>query len=239
MSEFGIHTPEALAEEVRASENTVEDNWREAFLADKLFHFEHLFDVFCEPKLGEDYLEKLKKDFLEEKRGLNVGERFALAISDKYLGKLHVVELGRSTDPSISGDVDGLKDEYRELLGWMVEKDIVKDELPRRESGRRVGWREPNLPEAQPKLKIMVRNRPLIHTSIEHNDKKLSLAIAKRMVFSLPMESFLALNPAENADMKQKVFTNERSLELVELMLEHHSGGVRPIRTAYYLFTDI
>ena len=237
MSEFGFRTPEALKEAVRTSENDYEETLREMFLADKLFHDDHLMQALENPGQYMDDLTRLQRDFLEEKKGMNMGERFCLALSDKYLGKVHVVELGKTTDPGTSGEIDGLKDEYRDLLSWMIEHGLVEGELSRQESGRTVGLRKPIAPEAAGELAIMIRNRPLINTLIEHEDKKIGIGIAKRMVFSVPKVTLNALNGGTpHKDFK---FRDPRSLELIETMLQHGTGGIQPIRTAYYLATEV
>lgn len=240
MSEsFGIRTPEALVDAVRARENEYEESLREKFLADKLFSVNHLLDVLVDPELSTEYLDQLEKEFLQEKKGLNMGERFALALSDKYLGKLHVVELGSTTSPGALRSVDGLKHEYIDLRNWMekTSTDIEFHEFSRKESQRKVSVRQPVCPEAKDKLAIMVRNRPLLIGKRERDHQPLDFAVLKRMVFSLPLETLYALNArTETKDLR---FDDERSLQIIETLLEHGSGGVVPIRTSYYLATDI
>jgi hypothetical protein len=240
MSEsFGIRTPEALIDAVRAKENEYEESLREKFLADKLFNVNHLLDVMIDPNLSAEYLDELEKDFLQEKKGLNMGERFALALSDKYLGKLHVVELGSTTSPGAQRSIDGLKHEYTDLRNWMenTSTDIKFHEFSRQESKRKVSVRQPVCPEAKDKIAIMVRNRPLLVGRRERNHQPLDFAVLKRMVFSLPLETLHALNAGtETKDLR---FNDERSLQIIETCLEHGSGGVEPIRTSYYLATDV
>lgn len=237
MSEFEVRAPETLADRVRESENAYEESLREQFLADKLFHDAHLMEAIAEPHLYMDGLGRLQREFLDDKRGKNMGERFELALSDKYLGKVHVVELGSTTDPSASGAIDGLKDEYNDLLRWMQQHGIVKEELSRRQSGRTVALRKPKLEEAQSELAVMIRSRTLINTTIEHDAKQVGIGIAKRMVFSVPIKTLHALNAG--TEDKNFTFNDERSLQIIETMLHHGTGGIKPIRTAYYLATDI
>jgi hypothetical protein len=239
MSEtFGIRTPEALVDAVRAKENEYEESLREQFLADKLFSVDHLLDVMVNPDLSAEYLDELEKEFLQEKKGLNMGERFALALSDKYLGKLHVVELGNTTSPGAQRSIDGLKHEYTDLRDWMEETatDIEFHEFSRQESRRKVSVRQPVCPEAKNKIAIMIRNRPLLIGRRERSNKPIEFAVLKRMVFSLPLETLHALNAG--TEKKDFRFTDERSLRIIETWLEHGSGGVEPIRTSYYLATN-
>ena len=237
MTEFGVRASETLIESVRRTENEHEETLREVFLADKLFHDAHLKRAIAEPHRFIDELGRLQREFLDEKRGMNMGERFALALSDKYLGRVHVVELGSTTDPGVSGEIDGLKDEYRDLLRWMKDNGIVENELDRKESGRSVSLRKPLCPEAAAGIVIMIRNRPLINTLITHDGRSVGIGIAKRMVFSMPHNTLYALN-AGTVD-KNLTFDDERSLGMIETMLQHGSGGIRPIRTAYYLATEV
>lgn len=234
MTEFASRPPESLIEMVRTSENTKEENWREIFLAENLFHAEHLDEVFNRSPEDRILLMQLENEFLNEKRGKNMGERFALALDEKYLGKIHIVELGHTTDPGRNGEIDGLKDEYRDLLKWMIENGIVEHELTRQESGRRVSIRKPVTPEAASSLGIVVRNRPLIDTAIEHEGETLDVAIGKRMVFSLPqpaIKALLALSDDINCEQTQQY--------IEERFLRDGWGGVAPIRTSYYLATKL
>ena len=237
MSEFGVQLPETLIESVRRTENEYEETLREVFLADKLFHDSHLMQAIAEPHLYMDELGRLQREFLENKRGKNMGERFEMALSDRYLGKVHVVELGSTTNPAGSGAIDGLKDDYHDLLNWMIQNDIVDNELPRRRSGRTVSLRKPQCPSAAGDLAIMVRNRPLINSAIVHKGHEVGIGIAKRMVFSMPLNTLYALNAG--TETKNLAFNDERSLELIETMLHHGTGGIKPIRTAYYLATEV
>jgi hypothetical protein len=235
MSEFGIRATEALADVVRTSENAKEDAWRERFLAENLFHNAHLDEVLGKTE-DKIQLYSLEQEFLEEKRDKTMGERFALAISAKYRGKIHVVELGRTTNPGVNGEVDGLKDEYRDLLKWMQENGVVERELERHESGRNMSIRKPVHEEAANKLVIVVRNRPLVETEIVHEGVNLSIGITKRMVFGLPhqsMRALLAVSPELDLN-------SERVQQFIEgNFLKDGWGGVQPIRTAYYLATDV
>lgn len=233
MSEFIASDPEALIAAVRESENEREENWREKFLAENLFHNAHLDEVLEETE-DRILLLNLEHQFLQDKQHKNMGERFDLALSNKYLGKIHVVELGRTTNPGTNGEVDGLKSEYNDLLRWMQQEGIVERELTRQESGRSVSVRKPVLPGASDRLVIMVRNRPLIQSKLVHKDQELDIAIAKRMVFSLPRES---IKPLLNINAK---LCGEEVHEIIEeRFLKNGWGGVQPIRTAYYLATDL
>jgi hypothetical protein len=119
----------------------------------------------------------------------------------------------------------------------MVQHGFAERELTREESGRRVELRKPIVSEAADRIAIMTRNRPLVHTVIKHNNEEVHIAIAKRMVFSIPLITLNALNAG--TERKNFKFNDARSLGLIEEMLQHASGGVKPIRTAYYLAAEV
>lgn len=236
MSEFIARNPEHADEQliarVREAENRKEDAWREKFLAENLFHDKHLDNTLIDT---EDKIRLLALDheFMEDKKQCeNMGQRFALAISDKYLGKIHVVELGRTTDPGKNGEIDGLKGEYLDFLDWMKLNKIVKKEMTRQEGGRQLSVRPTVVPEAAADFAIMIRNRRLIDTVTTHKGKPLSITIVKRMLFSLPKAS---LFPLVNIDAELKSEAVHQVIE--DRFLKNGWGGVEPIRTSYYLGT--
>lgn len=234
MSEFGIRVPEALYESTRLHENEREELLREEFLEATMFHPEYMMsEKFQTPGQRVSEMGRIQAEFLREKRGKDMRERFEMALSDKYLGKLHVVELGMTSNPGASGEVDGLKSEYHTLRDYMVSLDMITEELSREKSGRTVGVRAPQDADARGKLVIMTRNRPLMYAELETNNRRLELGVAKRMVFSLPTQALHALASRPGG------LNEQGSLEILETMLSHGSGGVKPIRTGYYLITNL
>ena len=119
----------------------------------------------------------------------------------------------------------------------MIEHGIVDKEMSRKQSGRNVSLRKPQLPSAATELAIMIRNRPLINAAIMHDGREVGIGIAKRMVFSVPITTLHALNAG--TELKKYSLNDERSLQIIETMLHHGTGGIEPIRTAYYLATDV
>lgn len=253
MSEFGIRPPQHLAETIRMSENEREEAWRERYLSDNLFHPDHTKAVWEKSPENSAVLLALEQEFLHEKKGKNMGERFALALDDRYLGKIHTIELGSTTNPAANGAVDGLKEEYHDLLNWLKQNSIVEDEMSRQESGRTIELRTPVDPEAAKNVIIMVRDRPLIKAELEHDGRYLDIDIKKRMVFALPlMTARLLLNrfihklprssSGDGIDERYvpKLFNDEEVLDFIEsTFLLHGSGGVVPIRTSYLLATEV
>lgn len=256
MSELGKRAPEInpedLVNRVRESENKKEEAWEELYLAENLFH-RKFFDATLESSEDRIRLLSLEEEFLSEKRGKNMGERFNLAISDKYLGKIHVVELGRTTNPGANGEVDGLKSQYHDFLKWLKDNGIVENELgrmetpeemekrlakypdstPHLENRRNLSARAPVIPDAEDRFAIMVRNRRLIEASLEHDGRRLDIAVSKRMVFGMPLQAVAAINSMHGG------FKSDLALTHVEQLLEHAPSAITPIRTAYYLATDI
>lgn len=233
MSEFGIRVPGALYESMRQHENEKEELLREEFLEATMFHPDYMMsEEFKTPGQRISDMGRTQSEFLREKKDKNMIERFQMSLSDKYLGKLHVIELGVTVDPGASGEIDGLKEEYHALRDYMLSLDMVTKEFSRDESGRTVGVRAPVDDAARGRLVIMTRNRLLMRAELEAQNRRLEIGIAKRMVFSLPTQALHALASRPGG------LNEPGSLEMLETMLSHGSGGVQPIRTGYYMVTD-
>lgn len=230
MSEFDDPAEkERLLAQVRDEQNALEDRLRENFLANNFYH-DHLLAGFFDSEGyggGLDELPALHNEFMKEKRDKNMGERFAMALSDKYLDKVHVVELGLSTNPSNRGEVDSLKHEWQDLKHWMQLNGLIEDELSRDQSGRVLELRRSTV---APDHIVMVRTRPLVRTTIDG----VSIMIWKRMVFSAPEKlCHMVANLTQDEYLK-----SEASLQLFEQYMEPSSplnAQLGSIRTSYYL----
>lgn len=238
MSEFGAPYPEILLEGIRTEQNEIEEHLEQQFLSEALFQNDYqasLADSFLTQGEYVDELGRLQVEFLKDKKGKNMGERFELALSDKYLGKIDVVELGSTDQPSRSNSIDGLKHEYLDLLSWMKSNGIVENELSRQESHRFVSLRTSRV---SPDHVVVSRNRPLITTAISspRGDEKITLAIVKRMTFALPNRTVAVLSMlgGEEGSVADRL-NDETALERLEFMLDQANGGIIPIRTSYYL----
>lgn len=232
MSETGEHLPpEVLIEAVRDEQNRWEEGLREDFLADHLFHLHHVSVTFQEQR------EQLEQEFLRDKKGKNMGERLELALQESYLGVINVVELGMTTRPSADGEIDGLKHEYNELRRWMIINGWIDDEMSREESGRTLDVR---FPDATKEYVVIGRNRPLVSTEVDVNighDRTISthIGVAKRMVFSIPVGLYLAINRRFDDPSLKK----EETIAFVEDMLQQHAKKIHSIRTSYYLSAQV
>lgn len=238
MSEFGPPNPETLVEGIRIEQNEIEEHLEQQFLSDTLFHNDFqmsLADKHLSHGEYADELGRLQGEFLKDKKGKNMGERFELALSEKYLGKIDVVELGSTDQPGRSNSIDGLKHEYLDLLSWMKHNGLVEDEVSRQKSQRFLSIRNSRV---SPDHLVVSRNRPLVKTDIPsvHGDEKITLGIVKRMTFAMPNRTvaLLATLGGEEGSAISRL-NDERALERLEFMLDQANGGIIPIRTSYYL----
>jgi hypothetical protein len=235
-------TEDELLRAVRDEANAREELFRQDEFERFLFH-EGIADHYrYSGDAGE--LRQLRRDFLDEKKDKTMVERFELALLDKFLGAIHVVELGTSTEPAKDGSADSLKGEYLVLRDWLTTLGVIKHELRREQSGR---FLDVSVPDITKSRVVIGRTRPLVSTVIEvaHRGDVGSLAkvttkeaqvdIAKRMVFSIPTGLYLAY-----AKTDAKLET-EDTLRSIEELLQNSNGKklVDPIRTTYYLRTAV
>lgn len=230
MTEFDSTPERELLEAVRAEQNAIEENLREHFLMTHLFKDEHFAGSHY------DELIQLKEEFVQEKRNKNMGERFNMALSEKYFDKIHVVELGLTEKPGLNGEVDGLKHEYTDLRHWLQLNGTIQDELPRQESGRTLQLRDS---AAAPEHIVMIRNRPLIESTIDTPRGIARFGIAKRMVFSMPRQLCAAILRQSGGNQPG----SEEFMQRVETILQQRSlykqhTLLNPIRTGYYLASE-
>lgn len=233
MPEYSLDDPEARLAALCAEQNAIEHALREDFLSQHVFH-RH---VLHPPATGEgemltiSELVSLRKRFVAEKRGKNMGEVFDMALSPEYFDRIHVVELGLTERPGHNGELDGLKHEYDDLRLWMRNYGLAVHVLSREESGRTIESRES---EIDPSRIILIRNRPLMEGIIENPQRHARFGIAKRMVFSMPQELLEKLRymagTADCNDEKLKAF--------IEKAMQLKSPGIDAIRTGYYLVTE-
>lgn len=213
-----------LADAVRIEQNKIEEQRREDFLAGKLFHLH--------AQVQDGYTARFEEEFLREKKGKSMIERFDLATTEPFLGMVHVVELGVTTAPAADGDLDDLKDEYIELRDFLVGSNLLDREMTREESGRSLTVDPSPLTS---ELVIVARNRPLMGGRIELGVDTLVVGIAKRMVFSMPSTLYDAIATRfDDPGLK-----SEEALACVENLLERRVQSIGAIRTAYYLATQL
>ena len=234
----GPETPDTLLRAVREEINAREEKLRKDKYESLLFHDEF---ARAHQQLGRDVdLAELRQDFLRDKKNLDMLGRFELALSDKYLGAIHVTVLGDTTEPGENGELDGLKSEYNDLKNWLINLGLIKDEMTRAESNRFLEFTKVNATRDR----IAVgRMRPLISATfdIQKEDdprftKTVHLDIAKRMVFSIPTGLRDALRRIDHT------LTSEATLRTIEDLLERSGARGRVVdgaRTTYLLRTSL
>lgn len=227
-----LATARELADAVRVEQNRIEEQRRDAFLADKLFHTHiRVVDEF------KEHADAITEEFLREKKGKSMIERFDLATNERFLGMVHVVELGVTTAPAADGELDDLKDEYGDLLDFLIDTKIVEREMTREESGRTLSVERTALTDD---LVVVTRNRPLIAGAAsisiaEGHEVPTAIGIAKRMVFSMPTPLYGAIAKRFN----DPGLKSEDATRCVENLLERRDPSIGAIRTAYYLATEL
>lgn len=223
-----------IKQALREEQNAIEESLRDEFLQNNLFHEHLLVSDYSDDFVAER--QRIHDQFMRDKKGKNMGERMELALSDEYLNKINVVELGHTTRPDEDGHADGLKKDYIDLRNWMLANNWIDDEISRSDSGRTVSFHNSKVTRER---KVVIRNRPLIDTVIEHSvmngewPVNVRIRLAKRMVFSVPtrlIEAYGAL-----ADHKGQEFV----VASVEQLLDRKSKHIDPIRTSYYLSTEL
>lgn len=240
MSEFSEHMPESLLERVRICENEYERQKDQVYLSEHLFHAHHVDSVLTDNTEDRIRLLYLEHEFLRVKKekinGLdkNMGQIFEVAISEKFLDKIHVVELGRTENPGMNGEVDGLKGQYIQFRKWLIDNKTIKKDFDREESGRFVSVRQPLLPVARDSLAIVERVRPLIETNIEVRDKKVDILVLKSMVFSMPLPILATIYSSNGGKLEE-----EGTLKAIENLLDHTQNVIHPIATSYHLKTYV
>lgn len=83
----------------------------------------HVSDAFVAE--NAELADELKRWFLEEKKGLNIGETFDLSLREPYFGKIYIVKLA-STDHDIPDASKKMFDEMREFMHWLRTEGPLK-----------------------------------------------------------------------------------------------------------------
>ena len=223
---------EETLQAVRNEQNAIDNDLRESFLNINLFQDSH----FEATDLKE--LLDLRSEFMEEKIGKDMTERFRMAINPKYFDKIRVVELGSAKAPFSKVGVDDLKHEYHELLDCLIKENYLDHETSRADSGRSL---EVNIPSdiniAKERI-VIVRIRPLVD-AVSPDGKK-GIGIVKRMVFSMPTLLYQGTIKAANELARRADLNLDMvMLQVIEAMLDRNDKRIDPIRTGYYLATEL
>lgn len=76
----------------------------------------HVDDEFV--RNNPDAAQALKDQFLEAKKGLNIGETFALSLQEPYFGRIYLTKLA-STDHAVPDASRQMFEEMRDFVDWM------------------------------------------------------------------------------------------------------------------------
>lgn len=218
-------------ERIRQEQNSLEEDARALYLARNLFHDhffkgDHIAGQLDADLTAQDWAE-LNQEFYADKVGKNMGERFAMALSEKYFDKIHVVELGLTEHPSADGEIDGLKHEWTDLRDWMIAQGLIDDELSRSESHRTFSYRRSQADVTQV---VVVRTRPLVITRVD----EARVVIYKRMVFAMPKERCVRAVDETGS----RTLDDEPVMEYIENLLETKHPSLTAIRTGYYMASE-
>ncbi len=217
-------------DELGRKENELHEATRASFLRSHFFHDETDIRAMIE----------LHDKFMREKKGKNFGERFAMAISDEYLGRVHVVELS-STDHDEIPPGGSYKDPYHDLYDWLLRNGVVEAELDAQQSGRMFAVNPSSVPVpygAQERV-IVTRVRPLLRADMENEvGTPLNFGITKLSVFAMMRLQLTALYTRYGVTPGEE--WTEPMMQHVEELLRHSETTpmhrvIHKIRTGYYL----
>lgn len=168
-----------------------------------------------------DFHQQRLESFLAAKKSLgSMAARFALSMRPEY-HNVTIAEIGATTEAQCPRAIDTLKDEYRELLGSLVETETIDGEFSREDP---LAHRALSLVDRDGAYAILARTRALTVGTTEAGQR---FALGKRMVFALPVGAWNAVEVRSEKAEQPKI-------EIVEQMLDQNDKNIVPIRTAYY-----
>jgi hypothetical protein len=209
--------------QLHALAEKTEEELREGFLATKNFEssgsLESHFGI-SGPELFADFVRNKKK--LSTMQG-----RFELAFKEPYAHLIPVVELGFTSSPDNTSEIDVLKQDYNNFLTWAIENGITDGELSRDDSYRKF---EIRAKKELPDYIVMTRSRSLFEGSVRSSDKSNSdIIVTKRMTFSMPTAMYHALTPDDPK------ISEIATMRRIEQQIDGNHKLIYPIHTAYYL----
>ena len=237
----------AMLAAVRFETNQREEELRQDPYESLLFHA----DYISRHSSNIEHLDELREQFMEDKKQNSFSGRFEMALSPKYLGKIRVVELGTTTEVGVDGELDGLKDKYNNLKSWLIEMDVIEDEMTREECGRFYDIRRTHVTNDR---LIIGRIRPLVSGAMEVEQadgetQRVQIDIAKRMVYSIPTNYLQLLAVRYGAETREdgkitlaeltRVLNGDNDLKDHLDSLLGHFEPIDGIRTSYYLHTQV
>ncbi len=217
-------------EELGKSENELHEAARASFLGQNFFHEETDTASMIE----------LHEKFMQDKHGRSFGERFAMAISDDYLGRVRVVELS-STDHDAILPGGSYKSPYHDLRHRLIQNDVIQGELTAEEGGRTCFVKPPVLsaPTGVEARVVVTRVRPLICAdTVNESGTPLNFEIVKLSVFAMMKLQLAGLYTRYKVTPGEP--WSEEMMQHVEDLLRASDKSsmhrvIHKIRTGYYL----
>lgn len=199
-------------------ENRSIDESQKAHFDANILHPPELFDSRSIRRLNA-----IKSAFETDLSETNtISERFDLFTEPFYAPYVRSLDLGQTKNPGSHSEVAALKEEYRELLAALSEKDAVKGELPRAKAKPRIhlslGVRDEYI--------AATRNRDLF----SYEEDARTIYVAKRMVFLMPRTIVDELDVTRDGSLA----LNE--IKKIEGWLDDQNPEtIVPVRTVYYV----
>jgi len=164
-----------------------------------------------------------------------------MGISDKYVGKIDLIELcNLSTVEEIYAP--DAKKPYKDLRQWLINHEIIERELTRSESERFFTFRKSCVSPIEPGVQqriIVTRQRPLISGTMRNESQTwIDFVISKTMVFSVPEAMLMAIRDRYDWNGKSEDMPDAMKEHIENLLHEFNDPNdtiIQKIRTGYYL----
>ncbi len=158
--------------------------------------------------------EQLKAELPERRTML---DKFAFFLDERFT-YLNSLDLGETTRPGSHDELLALKNEYRVLLGILVDEGVTKGEIPRDEAQRSVSFQDFNGESHDYALGNRIRKL------FEFNGPAgQPMCVAKMMIFLTP-----------RANYKNGHVSMRNQLEAIERRIDQRDESIIPVRTIYF-----
>lgn len=201
--------------------------------------------LFHEHGYSETEQRNIEATFLTEKEGKNMGEVMDMALRPPNLGVIRVVELGKTDHPGRNGEIDGLKNQYRNLLRGMKRDGWLTEDLPRLPTTRQMIIQPPmdNFPDIHlvTRLRMLIDTRQNITNQIgdKHYEDEVDIKLAKRMVFGMHKDGVNKACRETGYSFYHPDYPYEDLIQEIEKYMDSRDASIIPIRTEYFLETQI